>query len=62
VLGKIPRNIAIDPTGNFVLAANQDSNDVVIFKRDSKTGLLTPTGTKISIDKPVCLKFVEIAR
>lgn len=62
VLGQIPRNFAIDPTGNFVLAANQNSNDVVIFKRDSKTGLLTPTGTKISIEKPVCLKFVEISR
>lgn len=62
VLGQIPRNISIDPTGNFVLAANQNSNDIVIFKRDSKTGLLTPTGTKISIEKPVCLKFVEITR
>jgi 6-phosphogluconolactonase len=60
VLGQIPRNFAIDPTGNFLLAANQNSNDVVIFKRDSKTGLLTPTGTKISIEKPVCLKLVEI--
>jgi 6-phosphogluconolactonase len=62
VLGQIPRNFAIDPTGNFLLSANQNSNDVVIFKRDSKTGLLTPTGTKISIEKPVCLKFVEISR
>jgi 6-phosphogluconolactonase len=60
VLGKIPRNFAIDPTGNFLLAANQDSNDIVIFKRDMKTGLLTPTGKKIEVDKPVCLKFVAL--
>jgi 6-phosphogluconolactonase len=60
VLGKIPRNFVIDPKGNFLLAANQDSNDIVIFKRDQKTGLLTPTGKKIQVDKPVCLKFVEI--
>jgi 6-phosphogluconolactonase len=58
VLGKIPRNFAIDPSGNFLLAANQDSNDIVIFKRDMKTGLLTPTGKKIEVAKPVCLKFV----
>lgn len=60
VLGKIPRNFAIDPTGNFLLAANQDSNDIVIFKRDQKTGRLTPTGKKIQVEKPVCLKFVGI--
>ena len=60
VLGKTPRNFAIDPSGKFLLAANQDSNDIVIFKRDVKTGLLTGTGKKIEVDKPVCLKFVGI--
>ena len=57
VLGKTPRNFAIDPTGNFLLVANQNSNDVIIFKRDVNTGLLSPTGKKIEVDKPVCLKF-----
>lgn len=60
VLGKTPRNFVIDPTGNFLLVANQNSNDVVIFKRDAKSGLLKPTGKKISVDKPVCLKFATI--
>ena len=55
-----PRNFAIDPTGNFLLAANQNSNDVVIFKRDKTSGLLTPTGKRIEVDKPVCLKFVSM--
>lgn len=59
-LGKAPRNFAIDPSGNFLLAANQNTNDIIIFKRDKKTGFLTDTGKKISIDKPVCLKFVEV--
>jgi 6-phosphogluconolactonase len=62
VLGKTPRNFAIDPSGNFLLAANQESNEVVIFKRDSKTGLLTPTGKKIEVGKPVCLKFTPISQ
>lgn len=57
-LGKTPRNFVIDPSGNFLLAANQDTNDVIIFKRDKKTGLLSDTGKKIEIDRPVCLKFV----
>lgn len=55
-----PRNFAIDPTGNFLLVANQNGNDIVIFKRDQRTGLLTATGKKIDVDKPVCLKFVAM--
>ena len=62
VLGKTPRNFVIDPTGNFLLAANQNTDDVVIFKRDHKTGMLTPTGKKIGVDKPVCLKFVAVEK
>ncbi len=62
VLGKTPRNFAIDPSGNFLLVANQNSNDIVIFKRDPKTGLLTDTGKKILVDKPVCLKFTEVEK
>jgi 6-phosphogluconolactonase len=59
-LGKAPRNFAIDPSGNFLLVANQDSNQIIMFKRDKKTGLLTPTGGKIQVSKPVCLKFVDV--
>ena len=57
--GKGPRNFVIDPSGNFLLVANQDSNEIVFFKRDQKTGMLTPTGDKIQISKPVCLKFIN---
>jgi len=59
-LGKSPRNFAIDLTGNFLLVANQDTNNIFVFKRDQKTGLLTPTGQKIDVGSPVCLKFVKI--
>ncbi|HEX7365506.1 MAG TPA: lactonase family protein [Pelobium sp.] len=58
--GKAPRNFAIDPTDNFLLVANQDSNDVYVFKRDKKTGLLTYTEEMINVGAPVCLKFVEV--
>lgn len=59
-LGKTPRNFAIDPSGNFLLVANQNSNEIVIFRRNQKNGLLIPTGQKIQIGSPVCLKFVPI--
>jgi 6-phosphogluconolactonase len=59
-LGKTPRNFNFDPTGNFLLVANQDSDQVVIFKRDKETGLLTDTGKRIDVGRPVCLKWINI--
>lgn len=59
VSGKNPRNFIIDPTGNYLLVANQDSNNVTIFKRDKKTGFLEKTGDEIEIPMPVCLKLVK---
>ena len=57
-LGETPRNFVIDPTGHFLLAANQNSGNIVIFKRDMQTGLLEATGEEIKIPKPVCLKML----
>ena len=56
-LGKTPRNFVIDPTGKFLLVANQNSNEIIIFRRDHKTGLLTPADKSIQVSQPVCLKF-----
>lgn len=56
--GEVPRNFTIDPSGNFLLVANQESDSIVIFKRNKKTGLLTDTGNRIKVGKPVCLKWV----
>ena len=58
--GKGPRNFAIDPTGNFLLVGNSGSDEVVIFERNKKTGGLKPTGDKINVGSPVCLKFVPM--
>lgn len=58
-LGKGPRNFAIDPTGNFLLIANQFTNEVVIFKRNKTTGALIATGKKIALCAPVCLVFTK---
>jgi 6-phosphogluconolactonase len=58
-LGLAPRNFAIDPTGNFLLAANQNSNEIVIFKRNKTNGLLKDTGKRIAVGRPVCIQFVQ---
>jgi 6-phosphogluconolactonase len=59
VLGKTPRNFNFDPTGNFLLAANQNSDEIVIFKRDKNTGLLADTGKRIAVGNPVCIKWIK---
>jgi 6-phosphogluconolactonase len=56
--GRTPRNFAIDPTGAFLLAANEDSNNIVVFKIDAATGSLTPTGQVVEVPSPVCITFV----
>ncbi len=58
-LGKGPRNFAIDPSGNFLLVAHQYTNNIVIFKRDKSTGILTDTGKKADLCSPVCLVFTK---
>ena len=58
-LGKTPRNFNFDPSGNYLLVANQNSDDIVIFKIDRKTGLLTDTGKRILVPNPVCIKWID---
>lgn len=60
VFGKAPRNFIIDPSGNYLLVANQDSDNIVIFKRDKKTGLLKETKDQIKLPKPVCLQMIGL--
>ena len=58
--GKTPRGFGIDPTGKWFIAGNQDSDSVTVFAIDGKTGALTPTGQKLEVGKPVCVKFLAL--
>ena len=55
--GKNPRDFAIDPTGNFLVVANQDSDSIYIYRIDKATGRLSITHNKLEIGNPVCVKF-----
>ena len=57
--GKTPRNFCIEPSGKYLLAANQDTDNIVVFKRNAETGMLTYTGEQIKLPKPVCLKMIK---
>ena len=58
--GRTPRNFNLDPSGRFLLAANQGSDSVVVFSIDSNTGRLAPTGQKLEVGSPVCVRFVPV--
>jgi 6-phosphogluconolactonase len=58
--GKTPRNFGLDPTGAFLLAAHQDTDNVVVFRVDAKTGRVTPTGQILEVGSPVCVKFLPL--
>lgn len=55
--GDVPRNFTLDPSGRFLLVANQGSNNIVVFKRNVKTGLLRSTGVQVAVPSPSCLKM-----
>jgi 6-phosphogluconolactonase len=55
--GKTPRNFAIDPTGQYLIAANQDSDSLALFRIDANTGLLSAVGDVVHAPKPVCVTF-----
>jgi len=59
VEGNWPRNFAIDPTGKFLLVANQKSEDITVFKIDQPSGKLAFTGIKVPNQSPVCLQFLK---
>jgi 6-phosphogluconolactonase len=59
VLGKTPRNFNFDPSGDYLFAANQNSDNIVIFKVNHQTGLLSDTGNRIDVGSPVCIKWIE---
>lgn len=58
VEGDHPREFSLDPSGQFLLIANQKSNRIVVVERDAKSGLLGKTVQKLPMDAPSDLKFV----
>jgi 6-phosphogluconolactonase len=56
--GEEPRDVNVDPTGNHLLIANQDGDNISVYKLDPQTGL--PGGKIIhqfACKTPVCIEF-----
>lgn len=58
VEGDHPREFSLDPSGRFLLIANQKSNQIVVVERDARSGLLGKTVQKLAMDAPSDLKFL----
>ena len=57
--GSTPRHFAIDPTGAYLFVENQESDNIVLFRIDQRTGRLIPTGTVLDVPTPVCIAFLS---
>jgi 6-phosphogluconolactonase len=56
--GGHPRNFNLSPDGRWLICANRDSDNLVVFKVDEITGQLTPNGNKAKVPQAVCVLFM----
>ena len=60
IRGAFPRNINLDPTGKWLLAAGADSHTIAVHAVDPDTGRLTyQRGAIIHVPAPICILFGE---
>ncbi|MHC5249888.1 lactonase family protein [Enterococcus sp. LJL90] len=55
--GKIPRDFAMDQNGEYVIAANQDTDNLTLYKRNSETGELKLLQKDVFAPETVCVYF-----
>lgn len=56
--GNAPRGLGIDPTGHWLLAGNQKTDNAVEFAINTTSGKLKPANRQIRVGSPVDFKFV----
>ena len=57
--GAWPRNINLDPSGKWLLAAGAQSNTVAVFAIDPDTGALVfQNNSIVNVPGPICVLFV----
>ncbi|MDT2758436.1 lactonase family protein [Enterococcus xiangfangensis] len=55
--GDFPRDFALSPDNAYVVAANQNSDNLTLYRRDSQNGLLTMIQKDIFAPEAVCVYF-----
>jgi 6-phosphogluconolactonase len=59
--GRTPRFFALSPADDVLFVANEDSDDIVGFRVDPRTGALASSGTVAHTGSPVCILFNPIS-
>ena len=57
--GREPREFAIDPSGQFMIIANQKSDGLVVLARDPDSGKLGDTVQTLPMGRPSDVKFID---
>jgi 6-phosphogluconolactonase len=55
--GQMPRNFVLDPSERWMLVANQDSNQISVFRRNAESGALAKMGKNFAAAAPMCILF-----
>lgn len=55
--GDFPRDFALSPDDEYVVAANQNSDNLTLYRRDSESGLLTMIQKDVFAPEAVCVYF-----
>ena len=58
--GSYPRELAVDPSGNFMYVAHSRSDNVTSFRIDKATGNLTFTNQWVPVGNPSSIVFLSI--
>lgn len=58
--GDWPRDFSFDPSEKFLIVANQETGNLVLFSRDESTGKLTLLQSDAAVPYPVCVKFQKM--
>jgi 6-phosphogluconolactonase len=57
--GAWPRNFAIDPTGRWIIAANQNGNNATVLRIAEGSGQPVGADCEIAVPQPVCVRFIR---
>ena len=56
----VPRNIALDPSGRWLLVCGQASNEISVLEINPTDGkIIRGTDNKTRIDSPMCVTFAK---
>ncbi len=57
--GEWPRNFVIDPSGRYLIAGNQKSDQITVFRIRKASGLAEKAVDSAQVKMPACLKFYK---